>query len=99
MNIAEQFEEYLDTLVTIEIAVAFAARERRPVNRTIRDCWRCIAPKLKDQRNIQIFRGLVKQPFPDGALKMLRRHLDEAAGSPSLENEVVAAINEEREAA
>lgn len=76
-DIEIQFEEYVDCLLTIEIAVKVANIDRRPVNKTIRDCWSVIRKRMTNAANIAIFDGLAKQPFPDGCLKMVRRQLNE----------------------
>ncbi len=72
-------EEYLDALVTIELAVAVARRDGRPVNAAIRACWANIRQRITNRLNRDIFDGLVKQFMPHGALCMLRRRLEEAA--------------------
>lgn len=72
----EQFEEYYDTLMTLELAVHLAEREKRPVNTTIRNCWHSVSKRVANAQNRSIFTGLCKQQFPLGALRMLRRHLD-----------------------
>lgn len=71
-------EEYLDALVTIELAVAVARREGRPVNTAIRACWTKLRQRITNGLNRDIFDGLAKQMLPHGALCMLRRRLDEA---------------------
>jgi hypothetical protein len=70
------FDEYYDCLITIEIAAKMASADRRPVNATIRASWSAIKKRMTNAKNISIFDGLCKQPFPEGALKMLRRQLD-----------------------
>lgn len=70
-------EEYLDTLVTIELAAQLAERDKRPVNSTIRACWSAIRPRVANELNRRIFDGMAKQFMPHGALCMLRRQLDE----------------------
>lgn len=76
MQIEEVFEEYMDALVTVELAVEFAVRDRRGPNTVIRQCWRNVKPRMINRTVIGIFDGVCKQPFPDGALKMLRRQLE-----------------------
>lgn len=78
----EVCEQYLDALVTVELAVKFAQLDGRKINATIRETVRQILPKLTDRQVRSIFNGLCKQPFPDGALKMIRRQLDECVGEP-----------------
>ena len=79
----EVCEQYLDALVTVELAVKFASLEGRKVNATIRETVNRILPKLTDRKIRLIFSGLTRQPFPDGALKMLRRQLDSLVGEPA----------------
>lgn len=71
-------EEYLDALVTIELATQFAEIDGRPVNKTIKACWASIRSKVGNSLNRGIFDGVCRQMLPHGALCMLRRQLDEA---------------------
>lgn len=71
-------EQYLDALVTIELAARLAMLDRRPVNRAIRSCWSTIRPRIDNKLNRKIFDGMVSQFMPHGALCMLRRQLDTA---------------------
>lgn len=72
-------DEYLDALVTIELAVAVARKDGRPVNAAIRTCWANIRQRITNRLNRDIFDGLSRQMLPHGALCMLRRRLDERA--------------------
>lgn len=72
--------QYLDALVTLELAAKFAQRERRPINSSIRSCWSAIRPRVTNELNRRIFDGMAKQFMPHGALCMLRRQLDELLG-------------------
>ena len=71
-------EQYIDALVTIELAARMAMLDRRPVNRAIRSCWSAIRPRIDNKLNRQIFDGVASQFMPHGALCMLRRQLDTA---------------------
>lgn len=71
-------EQYLDALVTVELAARLAMLDRRPVNRSIRACWSAIRPRIDNKLNRQIFDGVASQFMPHGALCMLRRQLDAA---------------------
>ena len=71
-------EQYLDALVTIELATKFAMMESRQVNKSIRACWSAIRPRIDNKLNRQIFDGVVSQFMPHGAICMLRRQLDTA---------------------
>lgn len=69
--------EYLDALVTLELAAKLAQRDKRPVNSVIRACWYMVRPRVTNELNRRIFDGMAKQFMPHGALCMLRRQLDE----------------------
>ena len=71
-------EQYLDAIVTIELAAKLAMIEGRQVNKSIRACWSAIRPRIDNKLNRQIFDGVVAQFMPHGALCMLRRQLDTA---------------------
>lgn len=70
--------QYLDALVTLELAAKFAQHERRPINGSIRSCWSAIRPRVTNELNRRIFDGMATQFMPHGALCMLRRQLDDA---------------------
>ena len=76
-------EQYLDALVTIELAARLAMLDRRQVNRAIRSCWSAIRPRIDNKLNRQIFDGMANQFVPHGALCMLRRQLDTAISEGS----------------
>ena len=76
-------EQYLDVLVTIELATRLAMIDRLPVNRAIRSCWSNIRPRIDNKLNRQIFDGMANQFMPHGALCMLRRQLDTAISEES----------------
>lgn len=76
-------EQYLDALVTVELAAKLAMIDRRPANRAIRSCWSAIRPRIDNKLNRQIFDGMANQFMPHGALCMLRRQLDKAIDEES----------------
>ncbi|EOW2397055.1 hypothetical protein ACNY4R_002394 [Cronobacter sakazakii] len=78
----EVCEEYLDALVTVELAAKLAQKDGRKINAAIRATVSALLPRLSDRKVRVIFTGLARQPFPDGALKMLRRQLDSMVGEP-----------------
>ncbi|MDZ7554482.1 DUF7740 domain-containing protein [Cronobacter sakazakii] len=78
----EVCEEYLDALVTVELSAKLAQKDGRKVNGAIRATVSSLLPRLSDRKVRGIFTGLARQPFPDGALKMLRRQLDSMVGEP-----------------
>lgn len=71
-------EQYLDAIVTIELAAKLAMIEGRQVNKSIRACWSSIRPRIDNKLNSQIFDGMANQFMPHGAPCMLRRQLDTA---------------------
>lgn len=76
-------EQYLDALVTVELAAKLAMIDGMPVNRAIRSCWSAIRPRIDNKLNRQIFDGMANQFMPHGALCMLRRQLDKAIDGES----------------
>ncbi|ELY4601033.1 hypothetical protein SM003_003693 [Cronobacter malonaticus] len=78
----EVCEQYLDALVTLELAAKLAQKDGRKINAVIRATVSELLPRLSDRKVRGIFTGLARQPFPDGALKMLRRQLDSMVGEP-----------------
>ena len=76
-------EQYLDALVTVELAAKLAMIEGRQVNKSIRACWSAIRPRIDNKLNRQIFDGMANQFMPHGALCMLRRQLDKAISEES----------------
>ena len=76
-------EQYLDAIVTIELAAKLAMMESRQVNKSIRACWAAMRPRIDNKLNRQIFDGVVSQFMPHGALCMLRRQLDTAISEGS----------------
>ncbi|WHM52844.1 hypothetical protein IOBOPIKK_00039 [Klebsiella phage vB_KpnS_SCNJ1-C] len=71
-------EQYLDAIVTVELAAKLAMIEGRQVNKSISACWSAIRPRIDNKLNRKIFDGMVSQFMPHGALCMLRRQLDTA---------------------
>ncbi len=78
----EVCEEYLDALVTVELAAKLAQKDGRKINAAIRATVSALMTRIRDRKVKGIFTGLARQPFPDGALKMLRRQLDSMVGEP-----------------
>lgn len=73
-------EQFLDALVSLELAAKMAERDRRPVNAAIRATSRALQRRITDSKILLILQGLVSQTFPSGALAMLRRRLDIMVG-------------------
>lgn len=77
-----QAQQYMSALVSLELAVKFAQLEGRKVNATIKATCKALQERITDEKVLRIIRGLAKQPFPDGALKMMRRQLDTIVSKP-----------------
>lgn len=75
------FEEYYDTLITLELSVLFAKRDSRKVNEAIRNTWFVIQQRVHNPSTIKIFHSLCKNIFPAGALAMIRRQFDKAVSN------------------
>lgn len=75
-----QAEQYMSALVSLELASKMAQKDGRKINAAIRSCCAALKQRITDAKVLSIISGLAKQPFPDGALKMLRRQLDEMVG-------------------
>ena len=60
MTILYDEAEYLDALVTLELAARMAQREQRPINGAIRACWSAVRPRVTNELNRRI--------WPDGAI-------------------------------
>lgn len=76
MNVEEQATEYLDCLVSAELSAELARRFGEKENLAVRNCCTALMQRILDRQNYLIFEGLRKQPFPAGALAMMRRQLD-----------------------
>lgn len=77
MNIEEQATEYLDCLVSVELSVALARKFGEKESLAVRNCCTALLQRIRDHQNYLIFEGLRKQPFPAGAIAMMRRQLDQ----------------------
>lgn len=69
--------EYISNLNTLDLAVAFHPDEP---NRAIKKCLGAITPRIEHPVVRKIFTELKKKPFPVGALKSIRRSIENAAG-------------------
>ncbi|UPU16028.1 hypothetical protein OTAKU_00390 [Serratia phage vB_SmaM-Otaku] len=75
-----QAEQYLDALVSLELAAKMAERDCRPVNAAIRAACSALQRRITDSKILLILRGLAAQTFPAGALAMMRRQHDSMVG-------------------
>lgn len=73
---SSQGEEYISALTSMELCVKTAERYREPINTRLRACCAYVAARVRDDKVRGIVLGVARQPFPEGALKMLRRQLD-----------------------
>lgn len=73
----EQAIEYLDLLVSMELCVKLARKHGEKVNTSLRNCCTALMQRIRDHQNYLIVQGVRKQPFPAGAVDMMRRQLDQ----------------------
>lgn len=73
--------EFVDTLVTCELAAREAELSGVPVNKAIIRCWSLVKERVSDTTVTKVFDDLVKNIFPYGRLKQLRRVLNEELSS------------------
>lgn len=74
--IDENYSEFPDTVLHANLCIAFARLDGRSVNDAVRKCCRAVLERITDDTNRKIIAGVARQPFPDGAVSMLRRQLD-----------------------
>lgn len=77
MNKYQLAEEFVDCLVTCELAVAYAEERGYKPNSIIKHCCNELLKRIKGEKNRKAFERLKRQPYPLGALKQYRRFLDE----------------------
>lgn len=75
-----QAEQYLDALVSLELAAICARLDGRPISAAIRTTSSALQRRVTDSKILLILRGLSSQAFPVGALAMMRRQLDSMVG-------------------
>lgn len=75
-----QAEQYLDALVSLELAAICARLDGRPISAAIRATSSALQRRITDSKILLILRGLASQTFPAGALAMMRRQLDSMVG-------------------
>ena len=70
--------EYLDALVTCEIAMQMARKYKEPVNKVVASVAKTISKRCTDKQNRNVFLGLSKSEFPAAMLYQFRTMFDEA---------------------
>lgn len=76
---AQSVAEYLDLLVTLELAAAAARAEGRKVNEAIRLCCTACMARVRCRENYGVLKNLRAVAFPrtpEGALSMMRNQID-----------------------
>lgn len=81
MQPEEKFSEYVDALVTVELALAMARKYKEPVNKPVAQCARLVAMRCKDLANRQLFLGVSKSECPGVMVNMMRITFDEMISS------------------
>ena len=77
MQPEEKFTEYVDALVTVELALAMARKYKEPINKPVAQCARLVAMRCKDLANRQLFLGVSKDEYPAVLVYQFRTMLDE----------------------
>jgi|GEM_PF-5551127 len=72
----DRAEEYLDALVSMELAAILAEMDHRPIGESIRTCCQYLLARINDRQVRTVIAGVQASSFPPGALYRLRRHLD-----------------------
>ncbi|QHJ80089.1 MAG: hypothetical protein [Caudoviricetes sp.] len=70
-------EEYIDALVTCEIAMLMARKHKEPVDKAVSLCALAQSAKCKDQRNANLFLRVAMCDFPAAMVYHFRTMLDE----------------------
>lgn len=81
MQPEENFTEYVDALVTVELALAMAVKYKESVNKPVAQCARLVAMRCKDLANRQLFLGVSKSECPGVMVHMMRITFDEMISS------------------
>lgn len=81
MQPEEKFTEYVDALVTVELALAMAVKYKESVNKPVAQCARLVAMRCKDLANRQLFLGVSKSECPGVMVHMMRITFDEMISS------------------
>lgn len=81
MQPEEKFTEYVDGLVTVELAMAMARKYKEPVDEPVAQCARLVAMRCKDLANRQLFIGVSKSECPGVMVSMMRITFDEMISS------------------
>lgn len=69
--------EYIDALVTCELAMMLAIKDKKNPNLTVRLCSAIMSLKCSDSRNKQLFLGVSKSESPAVMIYQFRTMLDE----------------------
>ena len=81
MQPEEKFTEYVDALVTVELALSMARKYKEPVNQPVAQCARLVAMRCKDLANRHLFLGVSKDENPALSIYQMRTMFDEMIGS------------------
>lgn len=77
MLVAHPFVEYVDSLITCELALLVAIKYKEPVNKVIRNCALSISQRCTNANNSKLFLGVSKSDCPALMIYQLRTMLDE----------------------
>lgn len=78
MQPENKFIEYVDAMVTCEIAMQMAFKYKEPVNKIVAATARRVSMRCADKQNRNVFLGLSQSEFPATLLYQFRTMFDEA---------------------
>lgn len=70
-------EEYINALVTCELAMMIARKYKEPVNKAVSHCAKVQSKKCTDSRNAKVFLGVSKSESSAMMIYQFRTMLDE----------------------
>lgn len=69
--------EYIDALITCELAMLMACKHKEPVDEAVRKCAFIVANKCTNWNNRMVFIGVSKSELPSVVIYQFRTMLDE----------------------
>ena len=67
-----RYAEFPDTLVTLELCRAFAAKEKRRIAESLRSCARVLAGKAQDHHLVSVLEEMGRSQFPEVQMSRIR---------------------------
>lgn len=77
MQPEDKFIEYIDALVTCELAMMLARKYKEPIDKAVCHCALAQSAKCRDSRNANLFLRIAMCDFPAAMVYHFRTMLDE----------------------